>query len=236
VTPVNKRERAAQTRVRMLGAAFALFAERGYQGTTMAAVAKAAGVAEQTMYFTFGTKAALLREVMIAGRTAAGEEREVPERRWFTDALEATDQRRTLAVAVEGGTEVFRRLAPIAHAMASAELVDPDVAVTMDMIRGERREAMGRLVDALAANGPIAVSPREATDVIDVVESITTFNSFVAGCGWTVGAFKAWAYITLTQLLPRLPPARATKLDRAATADLTYSADVAARVGRPGPA
>lgn len=216
----------------MLAAALALFAERGYEGTTMAAVARAAGVAEQTVYFTFHTKAALLQEVMIAGRTAAGEEREIEQRRWFNDALVAPNQRRALALAVEGGAEILRRLAPIAHAMASAELVDPDVAVTMEMIRGERRKAMHRLVAAIETTGPIAASSAaEATDVIDVVESMATFNALVGTCGWTVEAYKAWAYLTLTQLLPRLTPARATKLDLAATADLTYHAEVARQVG-----
>jgi AcrR family transcriptional regulator len=213
----------------MLDAAFRLFADRGYQGTTMAGVAKAAGVAEQTVYFTFHTKAALFQEVLIATRTAPGEETEVAERRWFTEALESGDQRRALGLVAEGGTEIFRRLAPLAHTMVAAELVDPDVGVTMDVIRVERRKAMTRLVTALEANGPLAVTTTVAVDVLDVVQSTGTFNAFVVGCGWTVEAYKAWAYLALTQLLPRLPPARAAKADLAATADLSFHREVAER-------
>jgi AcrR family transcriptional regulator len=45
---------------RVVEAAFALFSERGYAGATMAQIAEAAGVAVQTLYFAFHTKAALL--------------------------------------------------------------------------------------------------------------------------------------------------------------------------------
>ena len=62
VKPTRK-EKAAATRRRMLDAAHACFVERGYPGTTMAAIAERAGVAEQTLYFTFHTKAGLLGEV-----------------------------------------------------------------------------------------------------------------------------------------------------------------------------
>ena len=47
----------------MLDAALALFMEQGYDDTTIQQVATAAGVAVQTVYFTFGNKPRLLSEV-----------------------------------------------------------------------------------------------------------------------------------------------------------------------------
>src|SRR5450755_1637491 len=47
----------------MIEAAYRLFMRDGYDATTMQAVAEEAGVAVQTVYFTFRTKAGLLREV-----------------------------------------------------------------------------------------------------------------------------------------------------------------------------
>ena len=55
-----RRARARATQWRIVKAAFGLFCERGYSGTTMAQIAEAAGVAVQTVYFTFHTKAAVL--------------------------------------------------------------------------------------------------------------------------------------------------------------------------------
>ena len=46
----------------MVKAAYKLFCENGYLGTTIRAVADDAGVAVPTVYYTFGTKAALLGE------------------------------------------------------------------------------------------------------------------------------------------------------------------------------
>src|SRR5213595_300848 len=57
---LSRRERAKATQWRIVKAAYTLFCARGYAGTTMAEIAEAAGVAVQTVYFTFHTKSALL--------------------------------------------------------------------------------------------------------------------------------------------------------------------------------
>ncbi len=229
---LTKRERAAQTRARMLDAAFDSFAERGYQGTTMAGVAAAAGVAEQTVYFTFHTKAALLHEVMVAKRNAPEESTVVMDTPWIAAALAEPDQHRTLALIVEHGTEIFRRLAPIATAMTAAALADPAVASHLETVGRERRQGMTRMVAALAAKGPLAVSDAEAVDVLDVLQSMSIYNAFVAGCGWRTEKYKAWCYRALTQLLPPLSPAKARAADLAATRGLSFQEALTAETDR----
>src|SRR4029077_19922251 len=56
----SRRRRAKATHWRIVKAAYGLFCAQGYVGTTMAEIADAAGVAVQTVYFGFNTKAALL--------------------------------------------------------------------------------------------------------------------------------------------------------------------------------
>lgn len=199
-----------------------LFAERGWEGTTMAGVADLAGVATQTMYFSFGSKAALLQGVLVARRTGPGESQQVAAREWYVQALAVSDQRRTLALSVEGGTEVLGRLAPLANAMTSAALVDDEFAVVLDQIRSERRAGMSRLIGELDSKGGLALPSSTAIDVLDVVQSMATYQALVSGCGWSPLLYKAWAYRTLTQLLVAVTPARSRKLDLAATADLSY--------------
>src|SRR5215212_2657176 len=58
--PTSRRDRARATRLRITKAAYTLFCERGYAGTTMGDIAHAAGVAVQTVYFAFHTKSELL--------------------------------------------------------------------------------------------------------------------------------------------------------------------------------
>src|SRR4029079_19793168 len=58
----RRREQAQETRRRMLKAAGKLLAERGYAGTTIAAVAAEAGVAAETVYAAFRNKRPLVGE------------------------------------------------------------------------------------------------------------------------------------------------------------------------------
>ena len=52
----------AATQQRILSAAASLFVERGYEGTTIAEVAEAAGVSRATVFWHFSDKAGLFRE------------------------------------------------------------------------------------------------------------------------------------------------------------------------------
>ena len=52
----------AATQARILGAAGALFVERGYEQTTIARIAKRAGVSRATVFWHFGDKEGLFRE------------------------------------------------------------------------------------------------------------------------------------------------------------------------------
>ncbi len=60
----NSQTSSAQTRQAILGSALELFASQGYQATTTAAIARAAGVNEVTLFRQFGTKAGLFATVI----------------------------------------------------------------------------------------------------------------------------------------------------------------------------
>src|SRR6266567_6530357 len=77
----KRREAAVRTRGAILKAAQALFGERGYAATPMAAIAERAGVAVDTVYASVGRKpevARLLIESAISGssQAVAAEERD----------------------------------------------------------------------------------------------------------------------------------------------------------------
>ena len=55
-----RRERSLETEHRILAAAERAFADTGYVGTSLAAIADAAGVNARTVYKVFGTKVRLL--------------------------------------------------------------------------------------------------------------------------------------------------------------------------------
>ena len=59
-----RRAKAQETERRVLDAAASLFAERGYVGTSLAAVAEQAGVNARTIYKVFDSKLALLSRLV----------------------------------------------------------------------------------------------------------------------------------------------------------------------------
>lgn len=96
VNPENqltRSERAQATRRRILDAAHRLFAERGYAGTRMADIATEAGVAVQTVYFTFHTKAELL-DACVARGVMGGDEPRIPQEQPFWIAMVAAQDAR----------------------------------------------------------------------------------------------------------------------------------------------
>src|SRR6476646_4300185 len=86
----RRREQAAATRAAILAAAQRLFERQGYAATTMAAIAREAGVALKTVYLAFETKAGVLRalwHLLLRGDTA---DAPVAERDWYREVLEET--------------------------------------------------------------------------------------------------------------------------------------------------
>src|SRR5215210_183360 len=92
----RRREQAAATRREILAAAQRLFERDGYATTTMAAVAREAGVALKTIYVAFGMKSELLRALWHL--LLRGDEADVPvgDRGWYRALLEERDPNRQI--------------------------------------------------------------------------------------------------------------------------------------------
>ena len=106
-------EQTALTRRRILDAAGRLFAEQGYLGTTLAAVAAAADVSVQTVYNVVGGKAVLLKAVYDV--TLAGDDEPVPmaQRPIVQAVVQAPDARACLARYAEMGRVLTERALPL---------------------------------------------------------------------------------------------------------------------------
>jgi len=198
-----RRLRAAATRRRIGEAAFRLFALKGYAATTMDAIARDAGVAVQTVYFTFHTKAAVLIEAIKIGGGAPAYAVEVMNRPWIEVALEAETGGRRLAVIVEHGTDIYSRLAPMYPAVSAAASIDSDVGEAWQRIVRGRREGMRRITQAMAHRGELrdGLGTDRAADIMSAVHRHETYLALVAESGWSVEAYKAWLYVTLARQL-----------------------------------
>ena len=219
---VPRRERTLRTRLRIARAATELFATAGYAATTIEAVAQRAGVAVQTVYFVFHTKARLLVEaVQIAGGGDEGVA-DVMARSWIQDVIAAPDGPRRLALAIEHGSLIYQRLGPLWPAILAA-LGEPEVREAWERIVRGRREGMRRIIDLMASRHELraGLDPAFAADVLFGLHRHELYLAFTAEAGWTFDRYRAWTYATLCQQL--LPPDVATAAMRPgsrATADL----------------
>src|SRR5690348_3840338 len=112
-TKLSRRARAKATQARIVKAGYQLFCTQGYAATTMAQIAEVAGVAVQTVYFTFHTKATLLsRAVDFAVMGEA--EPEIPQRQaWYLAMTAEADVSQALRHFVGGVGEITRRVTPL---------------------------------------------------------------------------------------------------------------------------
>lgn len=219
---LSRRERAGRTRLRIASAAAELFATEGYAGTTIDAVAQRAGVAVQTVYFVFHTKPQLLVEtVRIAGGGPEGGS-DVMARSWIQDVIAAPDGARRLALAMEHGSQIYRRLGPLWPAIQAA-LGEPDVREAWAGIVRGRREGMRRIVDLMASRGELrdGLDPSLASDILFGLHRHELYLAFTQEAGWSFDRYRAWTYATLCdQLLPPGVARAAVREDSPATAGL----------------
>lgn len=227
VAKLSPRERGIATRRRIAEAAYRLFAEQGYAATTMEAIAQTAGVAVQTVYFTFHTKADVLIEALKIAGGAAGEASQVSAREWFRDVALAPNGARRLALICEHGIDIYRRLAPMLRAVSAAASVDPDVNEAWRGLVEARRNGMRQIMRTMAEHGELrpGVDEQLATDLLFGLQRPELFLAFTVECGWSTETFKAWTYATLCrQLLPAEDATAALAPRSPSTNGLTFEA------------
>src|SRR4029079_19646148 len=200
VVKITRRERAKATRRRIAVAALARFSQHGYAATTMATIAHDAGVAVQTVYFAFHTKAELLIATLTIAGGGPGAPEDVLARDWIAEVIGAPTGPRRLALIVEHGNEIYRRVGPLLPAVQAAASVDPDVALAWRSLVDRRRDGMRRIVDEVfARRGELraGLDPALALDLLFGLHRAEVYVAFTVECGWTVERFKAWQFVTL---------------------------------------
>jgi AcrR family transcriptional regulator len=178
----------------VLDAAEILFVRDGYAATTMIAIAEAADVAVQTVYAVFGTKRAILSQLLEV-RTV-GDDQSTPLRdRTDWQAMEhEPDPRRQLAKLAAIATRIGARLGAVSEVMAAAAGSDPEIAVLNRQRQLARRQDQARLVHALARAHALRpdLSQARATDVMGILANPHTYYTLVSQGGWPVDDFERW--------------------------------------------
>jgi AcrR family transcriptional regulator len=205
--PRDRRARqAAATRARIVGAAGRLFAERGYVGTTIDAVASEADVAVETVYARFKNKRNLLDAYLDLSIVGDAEPVPLLERPAVRAVAEAADQREQLRLLARVMRGVLERNAPVHAVLRAAVAVDPDLDALAAEDDARRKATQRAFVDMLRARGPLrdGMSVGEAVDTMAAIGSPDNYAYLTGRRGWTPARFERWLVDSLTALV--LPP------------------------------
>ena len=201
----KKGEKSRQTRQRILQAAYELFVDQGYGATTLQGIAERAGVAVQTIYFAFGNKPSLLKELVDV--TIAGDDDPIPttQRAWFREALAADTAEAQLRAHVRGTCEVLARVAPIMDVLHAAGAQDPSLAGMWQQDTDPRLEvhtaAARSLITKPGAKADLTVE--HAADLLYGLLSPQLYLLFTRDRGWIPDRWEQWVYDTLHAQLCR---------------------------------
>lgn len=200
-------ELASLTRRRVLDAAREQFVEQGFAQVTIAGVARRAGVARETVYKTFGTKADLLKaayDVAVAGDDDPTPLLGRPE---IIHLLESGDLEQIAAAYGRIAAGIALRVAPLVTAMAAAGS-HPELEETVARMKDERLRGTRALFRRLCPGAP----PAALTEQVDAHWALISPEVallLLRDRGWSTGRYARWlARLTLSQveLLQPLPP------------------------------
>lgn len=183
------------TRRRIARAARTMFSSRGYAATTLLAIAVDAGVAVQTVYAVYGSKANILR--------ALGEElvNDPAADAAYVEALAAPDAAQALtrfAHSIRLRWETGHDIVLIGADAASA---NPTIRAEMAGGVAARRRGIAALARSLAARDAGLGDEARTAAVIDALTVPEVYANLVGAHAWTADAYETWLAAALRRLV-----------------------------------
>ena len=196
----RRQQQAAETRDAVLSAAGRLFAERGWAATGMRDVAAEAGVAVETVYANFRSKADLLLAALDAA--VVGDTRQIPmaDRPEFL-ALGDGDPAARIAAGARLNAEVNRRTAGLHHALTHAAASDAILAARLREDEERRRTTVGHGA-GMVAGRPLTDLERDGLWAVVGAEVYLLLTDL---SGWTHQQYELWLADTMRRLLDQPP-------------------------------
>ena len=200
----KRRQRAEQerraTRIRVIQAATRLFEANGYRGTTMADIAREAGVAMQSVYAAGRSKADLLNAAV--GHAVAGDDQEVllHDRPAFAAVAAEPDPVRQVGIIAELICQVQERSEPMQVAQREAAAADPSVATSLDAAHRLRLETF-RAIIAMLPEDQLRSTPEASADTAWAVASAEVFQLLRRVRDWSWDEIRSWLARTLADAL-----------------------------------
>lgn len=184
---------AAETRLRILDAAAERFAVAGYAGTSLADIARAAGVSTETVKLG-GPKRRLLLAAFEHSFAGSEGVDSLADHDPVAKITADTDNTRYLAGIVHFVAESNRRSSRLWTTLLSAATSDEALSGELDGLQHRRHADMLVLVDELSNRGLVSVATtrEQLADAISFILSPEGYNQLVLGARWTQPDYEAW--------------------------------------------
>ncbi|MDT4929174.1 MAG: hypothetical protein QOF92_2041 [Pseudonocardiales bacterium] len=192
----RRRQMAARTRAEVLSAASDLFVERGWSGTSIRDVARAAGVSVETVYASVGTKAELLKTAVEI--SVVGDDEPIPlaERPEFR-ALGEGDLAERVQALGRLMALLNPRTAKLHRVLQHAALSEPALAELLGLVMAQERES--------TRQGIVTLIGREGTDReiagVQAVLSNDVYLLLTEHSGWDLETYQHWVADAVVRLL-----------------------------------
>jgi AcrR family transcriptional regulator len=188
-------DQAQQTRRRILESARRLFSDRGYAGTTVAAVAEDAAVSPETIYLSLGGKRGLLEGVMdITGP----HDSVADDEKWWLMVARQPHAAERLDSMVEYSCRILARTRPIHAIIRGAADKEAFAAALGRRLLTERlTNQTERIRKYLGGALRPGLSMAQAGERYCVLASPELYHLLTVELGWTAEQHRTW----LTRLL-----------------------------------
>jgi AcrR family transcriptional regulator len=189
-----REESARRTRRAVVLAAAELFTTRGYAATSLADVATAAGVARPTVFAAFGSKAALLREVLDQAISGDDDPVAVRDRPWFQPVWQARTAVETLDAYAGVVTLIAGRAAAAFEAVRRAADAAPEAAQLWETALRNRVAGARMVLDHLVTVGALraGLDFERAVDILWLSNDPAHYGALVGHQGWSEPEFRSW--------------------------------------------
>jgi AcrR family transcriptional regulator len=200
----RRRQRAEQellaTRLRVVEAARALFLGRGYVATTMADIAREAGVALQSVYKVGHSKADLLHQVRDLAVAGDDQQLMLLDRPEFIAIRAETDPERQVEMFATLVATTMQRLAPVWVAYREAAAVDEKAATNLVTAHQRRYHTFANVIGAIPLHR-LRHSPEQSTETAWAIASPEVYLLLQSVLDWDADRYSEWLSRTLADLL-----------------------------------
>ena len=192
-----RQAQAESTRARILDASLRLFARSGYAATSIAAVAREAGVVPETIYASFGSKKALIDGLI--ERAAPPETVGTLEADW----AKAGDPAAQVGVIAAFAAAFWSQNDDLARVLRQGT-GDAEIGAEWTTRQEARRVLFGNVLARWpAAVRKPGVTKERAADIVWALTSDELFHLLVIDRGWPIDAYRTWLATALRSSLLR---------------------------------